>query len=76
VQTFLSGDTRDPHNLFHECSTQGIKVPCLITRDELKTDFFVCKHNIKIFKKNSPFFRLKFLKSLVKKAKRRGEQES
>jgi hypothetical protein len=25
VQTFLSGDTRDPHNLFRECSTRGIK---------------------------------------------------
>ncbi len=45
----------------------------LITRDELKTDFFVCKHNIKILKKNSPFFGLKFLKGLVKKAKRRGD---
>jgi hypothetical protein len=73
VQTFLSGDTRDPRNLFHECSTWGIKDPCLITRDELKTDFFVCKHNIKILEKNSPFFRLKFLKGLVKKANHRGD---
>jgi hypothetical protein len=48
VQTFLSGDTCDPLNLFCKCSIQGVKDPCLITRDELKTDFFVCKHNIKI----------------------------
>jgi hypothetical protein len=73
VQAFFSGDTRDPRNLFRECSTQGVKDPCLIIRDELKTDFFVCKHNIKILKKNSPFFRLKFLKGLVKTAKHRGD---
>jgi hypothetical protein len=40
VQTFLSGDFHHPRNLFRKCSTQGIKDPCLITRDELKTDFF------------------------------------
>jgi hypothetical protein len=73
VQTFLSGKTHDPRNLFRECSTRGVKDPCLITRDELKTDFFLCKHNIKILKKNSPFFWLKFLKGLVKKAKRHGD---
>jgi hypothetical protein len=71
VQTFLSGKTHDSRNLFHKCSTRGIKDPHLITRDELKTDFFVCKHNIKILEKNSPFFWLKFLKDLVKKAKHR-----
>ncbi len=73
VQTFLSGDTHDPRNPFRECSTQGIKVPHLITRHELKTEFFVCKHNIEILKKNSPLFRLKFLKGLVKKSKHHGE---
>jgi hypothetical protein len=73
VQTFLSGKTHDPHNLFRKCSTRGIKDPPLITRDELKTDFFVCKHNIKILKKNTPFFQLKFPKGLVTKAKCRGD---
>jgi hypothetical protein len=38
VQTFLSSKTCDPHNLFCECSTQGMKDPRLINRDELKTD--------------------------------------
>jgi hypothetical protein len=69
VQTFLSSKTLDLRNIFHECSTRGIKDPRLITRDKLKTDFFACKHNIEIIKKNSPFFRLKFLKGLAKKAK-------
>ncbi len=73
VQTFLSGKTCDPCNLFLKCSTRGVKDSRLITRDELKTDFFVCKHNIKILKKNSSFFRLKFLKGLVKKANHRGD---
>jgi hypothetical protein len=42
--------------------------------EEIKTKFFVCKRNIELLMKNSPFFRLKFLKDLVKSAKERGDK--
>jgi hypothetical protein len=42
--------------------------------DELKTKFFVCKRNIELLMKNSPFLRLKFLKDFMKSAKERGDK--
>jgi hypothetical protein len=46
-----------------------VKDPRQITSDEFKTEFFVCKHNIKLLQANSPYLQLKFLKSLDAKAK-------
>jgi hypothetical protein len=74
VQTYLAGKTWDPHNLFHECWNCGMKNPRQITSDELKTEFFVCKHNIKLLQASSPYLQLKFFKSLVTKAKTRGDK--
>ncbi len=51
---YLSGKTKDPHNLFRECSKRGVKDPQKITTDELRTEFFVCKQNIVILEKNGP----------------------
>ncbi len=50
-----------------------MKDPQKITSDELKTKFFICKYNIELLQANSPHLRLKFLKSLVTKAKTRGD---
>jgi hypothetical protein len=50
-----------------------VKDPQQITSDELKTEFFVCKHNINLIQANSLYLQLKFLKSLVTKAKTRGD---
>jgi hypothetical protein len=74
VEWYLEGKTRDPWNLIHDCHRHGIKSPLQITIDKLKTKFFVCKRNIELPMKNSPFFRLKFLKDLVKSAKERGDK--
>jgi hypothetical protein len=42
--------------------------------DELKTEFYVCKHNlVDLLAKNSPHLRRKFLKSLIATAKHRGD---
>jgi hypothetical protein len=41
--------------------------------DELKTEFYVCKHNMELLTGNGPFFHLKFLKGLVTAAKKRGD---
>jgi hypothetical protein len=50
-----------------------VKDPRQISSDELKTEFFVCKHNIEFLNANSLHLLLKFLKSLVTKAKTRGD---
>jgi hypothetical protein len=50
-----------------------MKDPWQITSDEFKTEFCFCKHNIELLRANSPYLRLKFLKSLVTKAKTRGD---
>jgi hypothetical protein len=50
-----------------------VKDPWQITPDELKTEFFVCKHNINLLHANSLYLQLKFLKSLVTTAKTRGD---
>jgi hypothetical protein len=73
VQSYLGGRTRDPHNLFCECCNREVKDPRKITSDELKTEFFICKHNIESLQANSLHLRLKFLKSLVTKATIRGD---
>jgi hypothetical protein len=44
-----------------------------ITMDELRMEFFVCKQNIKILKKNGLHFHLKFLKELITSSKRGGD---
>jgi hypothetical protein len=72
VHKYLQGKTRDPRNLIHDCHLQNVKSPLKITMDELWTEFFVCKWNIDLLEKNSSFFRLKFLKSLVSVAKKWG----
>jgi hypothetical protein len=50
-----------------------MKDPRLITVDELKTEFLVCKQNLELLEKHGPYFRLKFLKGLVSKAKKKGD---
>ena len=71
VLTFMSGKTRDPKNLFCDCRLKGMKDPRLITVDELKTEFLVCKQNIELLEKHGSYFRLKFLKGLVSKARKK-----
>jgi hypothetical protein len=44
-----------------------------IISDELKTESFICKHNTKLLQANSLHLQLKFLKSLVTKAKTKGD---
>jgi hypothetical protein len=39
VRTFLEGKTRDPRNLFRECSRRGVKDPRQLTFDELRAEF-------------------------------------
>jgi hypothetical protein len=41
--------------------------------DELWTEFFVCKQNVDLLEKNSSFFCLKFLKSLISATKKWGD---
>jgi hypothetical protein len=62
-----------PPQPFFECRNCGVKDPWQITPDKLKTEFFVCKHNINLLQANSPHLQLKFLKNLVTKAKTRGD---
>jgi hypothetical protein len=50
-----------------------VKDPWKITRDELNTEFFVCRENMNILAKNSPHFRCKFLQGLCTEAKLKGE---
>ncbi len=73
VRDYLSGQTRDPRNLFRECKRRGVKDPRSITADYLKMEFYVCKHNLDLLAKNSPHLRWKFLKSLIATAKHRGD---
>ncbi len=74
MERYLEGKTRDPWNFICKCHRRSIKSPLQITMDKLKTEFFVCKRNIELLMKNSPFFQLKFLKDLVKSAKERGDK--
>jgi hypothetical protein len=39
--------------------------------DKLKTEFLVCTQNLELLEKHGPYFRLKFLKGLVSKAKKK-----
>jgi hypothetical protein len=48
VLTFMSGKMRDPRNLFCDCRLKGVKDPRLIMVDELRTEFLVCKQNLKL----------------------------
>jgi len=73
VRDFLLGKTRDPRNLFRDCKRRGVKDPRTITADELAAEFYVCKHNLSILAKNSPYLRRKFLKGLVNTAKAKGD---
>jgi hypothetical protein len=73
VERYLSGKIQDPRNLFRECSRQGVKDPHRITRDELKTEFFVCRQNLVILAKNGPHFCHRFLQGLCTEAKLKGE---
>jgi hypothetical protein len=73
VRDYLLGKTRDPRNLFRECEQQGVKDSHSITVDELKMEFYVCKHNLDLLAKNSPHLRRKCLKSLIATAKHKGD---
>jgi hypothetical protein len=73
VQTFLSGKTKDPRNLFCNCGWRGIKDPRQITADKLKAEFLICKHNIKLLERHSPYFCLKYLADLVTDATLKGD---
>jgi hypothetical protein len=61
VERYLSGKTQDTRNLFQECRRWEVKDPRMITRDELKTEFFVYRQNLMALAKNGPYFRCKFL---------------
>jgi hypothetical protein len=69
---YLAGKTKDLRNIFRECRKHSVKDPCQISSDELKAEFLVCKYNIELLKKHSPYFRLKFLTSLVTNATSKG----
>jgi hypothetical protein len=74
IQQYLQGKTRDPRNLFRECRKQGVKDPQHIMQDELKTEFWVCRHNLDLLSKNGPHYQREFLKSLVSTGKRKGDK--
>ncbi len=74
IQQYLQGKTRDPRNLFWECRKQGVKDLRHIMQDELKTEFWVCRHNLDLLSKNGPHYRHEFLKSLVSTAKHKGDK--
>jgi hypothetical protein len=73
MERYLSGKLQDPRNLFQACRRLGVKDPRRITRDELKTEFFVCRQNLIILAKNRPHFHCRFLQGLCTKAKLKGE---
>jgi hypothetical protein len=73
VQAYLAGETKDPGNLFHDCQKWGVKDPWRMTQDELKAEFLVCQYNIDLLERHSPYFRLKFLTSLVTDATLKGD---
>ena len=74
VHKYQMGKVRDPCNLIGDCRLQGIMHLQLITMDELRTEFYICKQNIELLKKHSSYFWLEFLKSLVSTAKKQGER--
>ncbi len=47
--------------MIQDCLRRGVKRPLSITRDELRTEFFVCQKNIELLTKNEPLFWLKHL---------------
>ena len=69
IHKFLKGKIRDPRNLFRDCQKHGVKHPLLITMDELRAEFLVCKQNIDLLTKNSPFFVRSFWTILLLKQK-------
>jgi hypothetical protein len=73
VQTFLSGKMKDPRNLFRNCRQHGVKDPQQILANKQKPEFLVCKHNIKLLKRHSPYFCLKYLMDLVTDAMLKGD---
>jgi hypothetical protein len=69
IQTYLSGNTRDPRNLFRECRKRGLSDPWAMTQDELNVEFFVCKENLNHLAKQDPYYCPQFLKRRVASAK-------
>jgi hypothetical protein len=49
-----------------------VKDPCQISNDELEPEFLICKYKIELLEKHTPYFRLKFLTSLVTDATSKG----
>ncbi len=64
---------KGPKEPFCDCQLKGVKDPQLIMVDKLKTKFLVCKQNLELLEKHGPYFRLKFLKGPVSKAKTKGD---
>ena len=73
MEQYLDKKTRDPRNLIQDCLRRGIKSPLSITRDELRTKFFVCQKNIELLTKNGPLFQLKHLQDLLKQLLQSGD---
>jgi hypothetical protein len=73
VERYLDKKTRDPRNLIRDCLRRGVKSPLSITRDELRTEFFVCQKNIELLTKNGPLFRLNHLQDLLKRSFQAGD---
>ena len=73
MEQYLDKKTRDPRNLIRECLRRGVKSPLSITRDELRTEFFVCQKNIELLTKNGPLFWLKHLQDLLKQLLQSGD---
>ena len=73
VERYLDKKTRDPRNLIRDCLRRGVKSPLSITRDELRTEFFVCQKNIELLTKNGPLFWLKHLQDLLKQSLQSGD---
>jgi hypothetical protein len=72
IQRYLSGKTRDPRNLIQDCRKRGVTDPRLITQDELRMEFFICKQNLDHLSKHGPHYHRQFLKRLVTLAKLTG----
>jgi hypothetical protein len=73
VQRYLDNKTRDPRNLIRDCLRRGVTNPLIITPEQLRTEFFVCKRNIDLLTKNGPHFYLKHLQELASRSSLQGD---
>ena len=76
VVRFLKGKTPDPRNLIRDCAANGICDPQKMTLELAEADYFTCQTKIKELKLKAPEMRRRHLKSRLKHAKDREDEES